>query len=91
RNNSLHHLVIGKGSYIPFNDTIIITAEPDGTIYFDSNNNDDRHWKTPITSDSEEQKSIAIIGLSESGFRVQFSKDNTSSSDSDDLSDSDKK
>src|SRR5579862_4336467 len=38
-NNPLNHLVIGKGSLIQFGNTITITAKPDGTIYFDNNDN----------------------------------------------------
>lgn len=61
-NNPLNHLVIGKGSQIPFNDTITITAKPDGIIYFDGND-DTIHWKTEITSDPEKEQVIGIIGM----------------------------
>lgn len=71
-NNPLHHLVIGKGSLIPFGDTITITANPDGAIVFTNtvltNNGSTCDWTTHITSDPEEKQLVPIVGIPDPGY-----------------------
>jgi hypothetical protein len=61
-NNPLNHLVIGKGSFIPFGDTVTITAQPDGAIIFNTET-DMQSWKLEIISDPEDKKLVLIIGI----------------------------
>jgi hypothetical protein len=65
-NNPLTHVVVGKGSFIPFGETITITANDDGTIMY-TNNDDTIDWKTDITSDLKEQQLAPIVGIPSPG------------------------
>jgi hypothetical protein len=66
KNNELHHLVVGKGSFIPFGETITITAASNMNIYFTNNDDTLDYWKQP-TVNPEDKEIVSLVGIPDPG------------------------